>query len=145
VITRYRSAETNLRQGLRRIAGKAGVALWPRTFANLRASAEADLAEHFPLHVCAQWLGHSPRVALTNYLRARPEDYEKAAGGALQKVSQPGGGALHQVSQQGAERPREEAQTALRAMLENLANSLECEEIGRFDVVTTEPVTVPSV
>ena len=112
IITRYRQPEKNLRTQLRRIIKRAGLEAWPRTFANLRASAEADLADKWPLHVCAQWLGHSPRVALTNYLRARESDYQEAAEGAAKsgaKAVQPGAeGALQKAVQSGAETGRSE-------------------------------------
>jgi integrase len=130
VITRYRSLEKNLRTQLRRIAKRAGVEAWPRTFANLRASAEADLAEKWPLHVCAQWLGHSPRVALTNYLRAREEDIRKAGGK----------GALQNQGERGAESGRKEPhgiRGALEKLADSLENSLECTGLDMVMVTPT--------
>jgi len=110
IIMRYRQPEKNLRTQLRRIVKRAGLETWPRTFANLRASAEADLAERWPLHVCAQWLGQSPRVALTNYLRARESDYREASGSAAKALQSGAEGALQKALRKGAESERGEAQ-----------------------------------
>jgi len=142
IITRYRQPEKNLRTQLRRIAKRAGLEAWPRTFANLRASAEADLAERWTLHVCAQWLGHSPRVALTNYLRARESDYSEASGGAAKALQSGAEGALQKALQKGAESERGEPQ-GVRDTHEKPADSLESTGLDKSVVTLTglEPVS----
>ena len=52
---------------------EAGVSPWPRLFQNLRASRETELADRFPSHVVAGWIGHSMRVAEEHYLQITPE------------------------------------------------------------------------
>ncbi len=52
---------------------------WPRLFQNLRASRETELAEQFPIHVVAEWLGNSPKIALPHYTQVTEEHYRKAA------------------------------------------------------------------
>ena len=78
-IAKHRLASANLRTTGRKIIRRAGLVPWERTFQNCRASAEMDLTERFPLHVCAEWLGHSQGTAMKHYLTARDEDFEKAA------------------------------------------------------------------
>jgi integrase len=80
VITRYRRTNSNLQTQLRRILWNAGIDPWPRLFQNLRASCDTDLAAHFPAHVCARWLGHTPAIAAKHYLQVTEKDYLEAAG-----------------------------------------------------------------
>jgi integrase len=78
-IARHRLVSANLRTTGRKIIRRAGLVPWERTFQNLRASAEMDLTQQFPLHVCSEWLGHSGATAMKHYLKARDEDFDLAA------------------------------------------------------------------
>jgi integrase len=78
-ISRYRTADVNLRTQLLQILRKANVKPWPRLFHNLRATRETELAGEYPIHVVAQWLGHSALVAQKHYLQVRDEDFQRAA------------------------------------------------------------------
>ena len=73
-IERYRTQDVNLRTHFQRIIKKAGVKAWPRLWYNLRASRETELANEFPIHVVAEWLGNSPVIAAKHYLRPRAKD-----------------------------------------------------------------------
>ncbi len=54
VIERYRSSEANLRTRMNRIIESAGLTPWDKTFHNLRATRQTELAAHYPTHVvCA--------------------------------------------------------------------------------------------
>jgi hypothetical protein len=79
VVTRWRNSEQNLRTGLLRILRRAGVKAWPRLYQNLRASRETELAESFPIHVVAEWLGNSPKTALAHYTQVTEEHFQQAA------------------------------------------------------------------
>src|SRR5262245_31727730 len=57
---------------------KAGAKPWARLFHNLRGSRETELAQDFPIHVVAQWLGNTPKVAAAHYLQVRDIDFERA-------------------------------------------------------------------
>jgi integrase len=81
VITKYRSASVNLRTQLGRILERAGVAPWPKLFANLRATRETELVKDHPVHLVCNWLGNSIEVANRHYLQVTEEDYRRAAGG----------------------------------------------------------------
>lgn len=81
VVTRWRDGGQNLRTGLLRILRRAGVKPWPRLFQNLRSSRETELAERFPLHVCADWLGNSPKTALAHYTQVTEDHFRQAASG----------------------------------------------------------------
>jgi integrase len=89
VINRWRDSETNLWRGLLQILGRAGVKPWPRLFQNLRSSRETELAETFPIHVVAEWLGNSPRTALTHYTQVTEDHYRRALQNPVQQPAAP--------------------------------------------------------
>ncbi len=72
---------------------RAGVEPWPKLFVNLRATRASELAERFPAHVAASWLGHSPKIALKHYLMTTENHFARASGeaeSAAQKAAQQG-------------------------------------------------------
>ncbi|MDW8243030.1 MAG: hypothetical protein RMJ88_07435 [Thermogemmata sp.] len=77
VITRYRHAY-ELRCGLQRWCLAAGVKPWPRLYHNLRVSRATELADRFPSHVCAAWLGHTERIADQCYRQVTDEHFVHA-------------------------------------------------------------------
>ena len=79
VVSRWRDSAKNLRTGLLRILRRAGVKAWPRLYQNLRASRETELAENFPIHVVAAWLGNSPKTALAHYTQVTEDHFQQAA------------------------------------------------------------------
>ncbi len=91
VITRWRDSEKNLRTGFLRILRRAGVKPWPRLYQNLRSSLETELAERFPIHVVAEWLGNSPKTALAHYTQVTEEHYRKALQNPVQQVAESAG------------------------------------------------------
>jgi integrase len=78
VISRYRSANANLRTQLQRIIKRAGLTPWPKLFQNLRATRETELAEKYPIHVVCAWIGNSPRVANESYLQVTEAHFKSA-------------------------------------------------------------------
>ena len=50
----------------------------PKAFNNLRASRATELAEQFPGHVAAKWLGHTEEIANAHYRQVLPVHFEKA-------------------------------------------------------------------
>lgn len=78
VITRYRDSRTNLRTGLQRYIERAGFEPWPRLWQNLRASRATELADKFPGHVCAAWLGHTEAVADAHYRQTTDAHFDRA-------------------------------------------------------------------
>jgi integrase len=85
VVTRWRDTDKNLRTGLLRILRRAGIKSWPRLYQNLRASRETELAEAFPIHVVAEWLGNSPKTALAHYTQVTEDYYRKALQNPVQQ------------------------------------------------------------
>ena len=79
----------NLRTQFERIIRRAGMKPWPRLFHNLRASWETELAERFPVHVVAQWMGHSVQVATRHYLQTTDEHFNRAIEGVTKAVQNP--------------------------------------------------------
>ncbi len=78
VISRYRDNSANLRTQLLRIIRRAGLNAWERCFHNLRASRQIELADNYPAHVVADWLGNSPAVAERHYLKTTEHHFQKA-------------------------------------------------------------------
>jgi len=72
----------NLLRPFNKIVERAGFKPWPMPGHNLRASMETDLYDgkypNIGVHTIAEWLGHSPEVALKHYGRVKESDYEKA-------------------------------------------------------------------
>ena len=56
----------------------AGVAPWPKSFVNLRASYRTDLQERFPDHVINTLLGPSSRIAERHYLQTTEAHWGRA-------------------------------------------------------------------
>ncbi len=77
VITRY-DAGANLRTQLNRWILQAGLKPWPKPFQNMRATRATELADQFPSHVCAKWLGHTERIADEFYRSVTDEHYTRA-------------------------------------------------------------------
>jgi len=67
VVGRYRQG-CNLNPQLRRIIKRAGLTPWTRTWHNLRASRQTELAASFPLHTVCAWIGNSKPIAAGHYL-----------------------------------------------------------------------------
>lgn len=78
VITRYRDPAANLRTQLVRYVTAAGLKPWPKPWQNLRVSRATELADEYPSHVCAGWLGHSERVADSFYRQVTDEHFLRA-------------------------------------------------------------------
>jgi integrase len=81
VVTRYRDATKNVRTQLNRWCLQAGVKPWPKPFQNMRATRATELADQFPSHVCAKWLGHSERIADEFYRSVTDDHYKRATRG----------------------------------------------------------------
>lgn len=78
IINRYRDANQNLRTTFQKIIRRAGLEPWPKLFQNLRASRATELANEFPAHVAAAWLGHSTIVANKHYWQVTDADLARA-------------------------------------------------------------------
>lgn len=79
VITRYRSANANLRTQWERIIRRAGLKPWPKLFHNMRATRQTELAESYPMHVVTAWIGNSAAVAAERYLQVTDEHFSVAS------------------------------------------------------------------
>lgn len=103
----------NLRTTFEKIVKRAGLKPWPRLLHNLRSSRETELAEEFPIHVVAQWMGHSVKIATKHYTQVTDEHFRRACTDlpkAVQKaVQQPAasGGNQSQERHDKAEKPQE--------------------------------------
>lgn len=73
VIDRYREG-ANLNPHFRRIIKRAGLLPWDRTWHNLRASRQTELAATFPLHTVCAWIGNSKAIAAGHYLQVTDAD-----------------------------------------------------------------------
>ena len=59
---------------------RAGIETWPKLFQNLRASCSTELAQEFPAHVAAAWIGHSVEIANKHYWQVTDDDFARAVG-----------------------------------------------------------------
>ena len=73
-----RRRAVNLRTQFQRIIKRAGVAPWPKLFQNLRASRATELADAFPSHVAAAWLGHTEAIANAHYRQVTDDHFASA-------------------------------------------------------------------
>ena len=80
VITRYRNSNANLRTQFKRYMERAGIETWPKLFQNLRSSCSTELAQEFPAHVAAAWIGHSVEIANKHYWQVTDDDFARAVG-----------------------------------------------------------------
>ncbi len=82
IVGRYRATTQNLRTQFERIIARAGVALWPKPFHNLRASRESELMRQYDLSTACRWLGNSPEVAARHYATSVDlnADFRRAIG-----------------------------------------------------------------
>lgn len=74
VIYRYHQV-ANLGTQMNRIIEQAGVAIWEKTFQNLRATRRTELQEKFQDHVINAWMGHSSATAAKHYLQVTDEHF----------------------------------------------------------------------
>ena len=81
VIGRYREG-ANLNPHFRRIIKRAGLTPWERTWHNLRASRQTELAATFPLHTVCAWIGNTKAIAAGHYLQVTDADWTRATGTA---------------------------------------------------------------
>ena len=115
VVTRHRSQadspegwrNSNLRTRFSKMVKRAGLAPWPKPFHAMRASCETDLLEKHPLQAVARWMGHSPKVAVANYLRVRDEHFDQATNGGRRNLAQNPAHSSHVQSHQGSSRNQE--------------------------------------
>ncbi len=73
-----RSGKKNLRTWLQRAILQAGLSPWPRLWQNFRATRATELADQFPSHVAAAWLGHTEQIANRHYRQVTAEHLERA-------------------------------------------------------------------
>ena len=97
VITRYRNKNANLRTQFHRIIRKAGLTPWPRSFHNLRATRQTELAELFPAHVVCAWIGNTERVAENHYLQVTDAHFAKAVAEPPKKENSANSAAQNQA------------------------------------------------
>jgi hypothetical protein len=57
---------------------------WSKLFQNLRATRATELADEFPPHVAADWLGHSTMIADKHYRQTTADHFARALHPALQ-------------------------------------------------------------
>ena len=88
VIRRCRDSSANLRTQLNRIIKRAGLTPWPKTFHNLRATRQTELAAEFPLHVVCSWIANQEVVAMQHYLQVTDDDFDRAAGAGAESGAQ---------------------------------------------------------
>lgn len=143
---RRRCCSVSLRKHFLGLLDRAGVEPWPRLFHALRGSAETDLAQRFPIHVCAAWLGHSPKIATEHYLSVTDDDYRKAINGIGEKSAAESaasnGGALHFSTQTVADAKGRDGTQPIASVTVNSIVPLSVPSSGSVQAVNDGPVTL---
>ena len=120
VIGRYREG-ANLNPHFRRIIKRAGLTPWDRTWHNLRASRQTELAATFPLHTVCAWIGNTKAIAAGHYLQVTDADWTRAT-------------ATNEAAEKPAANPathvRPSAPTASESKTQNPQNSSELVGVG---------------
>ena len=57
---------------------RSGLTPWPRIWQNFRATRATELADLYPSHVAAAWLGHTEQIADGHYRQVTGEHYSRA-------------------------------------------------------------------
>ncbi len=73
-----RSAEKNQGTWLKRAILRTGRQPWPRLWVNFRSSRATELANEYPSHVAAAWLGHTETIANQHYRQVTGEHVAQA-------------------------------------------------------------------
>ena len=78
-MSRLRLMCGNLRTMMHKLIRQAGLTPWVRTWQNLWASRATELADAFPSHVAAAWLGHISEIADKHYRSVTDDHFDRAA------------------------------------------------------------------
>lgn len=139
VITRYTDASQNLRTQLARWCLAAGVPPWPKPFQNMRVSRATELADQFPSHVCAAWLGHTEKIADMFYRQVTDEHFRKATQNPTQKATQ--NPTRHTEAHGGTPRHKTTQVPAVQHDMHSTALSCTCAHTCTVGVKGFEPLT----
>ena len=74
-----KSGEKNMGTWLKRAILKTGRQPWPRLWQNFRATRATELADQYPSHVAAAWLGHSEVIANGFYRQVTLDHFDRAS------------------------------------------------------------------
>lgn len=75
---RLREKSGNVREPLEKMIRRAKLEPWSNLWNSLRSTRETELAATFPIHVVCEWMGNTTAVAMRNYLKATPADFDRA-------------------------------------------------------------------
>ncbi|HMN40854.1 MAG TPA: hypothetical protein PKE29_08400 [Phycisphaerales bacterium] len=129
MVGRYREG-ANLNPHFRRIIKRAGLAAWDRTWHNLRASRQTELAATFPLHTVCAWIGNTKAIAAGHYLQVTDADWTRATGdgksGAKSGAQTARSAAQHPPAPDRTDSPEGEQEPCFSGVSQ--ADASECEE-----------------
>jgi integrase len=147
VITRYRSANANLRTQFQRIIARAGLNPWPKLFHNLRATRQTELSELFPSHVVCGWIGNSVAVAREHYLQVTDEHFARAVNliPALSPSSSPALSPSCPVVGKATQNPTQSASVSASQQSSNEEATDEISRVLRVEPVSFELMALQSV
>ena len=142
VIERFRDGQ-NVNTHFRRVIRRAGIAPWPRTWHNLRASRQTELAAAFPLATVCSWVGNSKLVAAGHYLQVTDADWERAVGksDAESDARAAQNPTLHATAPDRTDSHGEPQHSAEQRLMRSLASVCDPTRSGLVGVTGLEPVT----
>ena len=147
VISRYREPSANLRTQFQRYIEKAGVKPWPKLWQNLRATRATELADLYPSHVCAAWLGHTERIADAFYRQVTDDHFAKATASqeGQKKAAQNPAQLMHEMPRNGTHGQNLKiSKPAIFGEFQGIARDIEYPNKTLMGGTGLEPVT-PSV
>lgn len=134
VIGRYREG-ANLNPHFRRIIRRAGLTPWVRTWHNLRASRQTELASEYPLHTVCAWIGNTKAIAAGHYLQITDADWTRATGTASHDQES----GAHS-SALGARKAAQHASASVRTQLPDSSKPACFKGFSRADANTRDPL-----
>ncbi|WP_425401104.1 tyrosine-type recombinase/integrase [Aeoliella sp.] len=124
VVTKQLDATANFRTTMTKIITRSGLKPWPKLFHALRASRATELADKYPGHVAAAWLGHTQQVANKHYRQVTDDHFEEAA----------------RSPERAAPGAAQSAANQLQALAENLVGSGNAETVQLLQILNTRIV-----
>ena len=141
VVAIEKVTDAYLRKVVRKAIERAGAAPWRYVFHALRASCETDLAERYPIHVVARWIGHDIRIAQKHYLRTLDEHFDRAARGEEKAVHFPVQQASEMVRKTPQHKNVEKQKPAVFEPQREFAKSCNNNDLYQVGATGLEPVT----
>ena len=141
LVPRLRAMSGNLSSQLLKYIRRAGLEAWPRLWQNLRASRATELADAFPSHVAAAWLGHTSEIADRHYRSVTEAHFQRAIEAPCSALQIPVQSAASEGQSAGQDRTEESEQERESPVKQALPTPVHRGQNCRVGATGFEPVT----